>query len=77
MTANTLRSSLAALAAFAMANAVEQLADNATIASRFRALGFTGVKVTGSGATRKVVGKWPGKDTSANMPHQIVAVASL
>jgi hypothetical protein len=103
MTANTLRSSLIALAAFAMAvtigascfageftvhqgkryratlslNAVEQLADNATIARKFRALGFSGVRVTGSGATRRVEGKWPGKDTSTSMPHQIVAVASL
>lgn len=58
-------------------NTVERLVDNATIASHFRALGFSSVKVSGSGATRKVEGKWPGKDTSAPMPRQIVAVASL
>ena len=58
-------------------SSVERLADNAAIAQRFRALGFTGVRVSGSGATRKVEGVWPGKDMSANMPRQIVAVAKL
>jgi hypothetical protein len=56
---------------------IEQLADNAMIAQKFRDLGFSGVRVSGSGATRRVVGVWPGKDTRANMPPQIVAVASL
>jgi hypothetical protein len=58
-------------------SSVERLLDNASIAQRFRALGFTGVRVSGSGATRKVEGVWPGKDMSANMPRQIVAVAKL
>ena len=40
-------------------------------------LGFAGVKVSGAGATRRVEGVWSGKDTSANMPPQIVAVAKL
>jgi hypothetical protein len=35
------------------------------------------VRVSGSGATRKVEGVWAGKDMSANMPRQIVAVAGL
>jgi hypothetical protein len=56
---------------------VEQLADNAMIARKFRALGFTRVRVSGSGATRRVEGVWPGKDTSATMPPQIIAVAAL
>jgi transketolase N-terminal domain/subunit len=56
---------------------VERLVDNAAIAQKFRALGFPSVRVTGSGATRRVEGMWPGKDTSANMPRQIVAVARL
>ncbi len=103
MTAHTLRSSLIAVAAFAMTatigascfageftvhqgkryratlslNAVERMADNATIARKFRAMGFSGVRVSGSGATRRVEGVWPGKDTSASMPRQIIAVASL
>ena len=58
-------------------NSVEQLADNALIARRFRALGFSRVRVSGSGATRRVEGVWPGKDASATMPPQIVAVAGL
>ena len=53
------------------------MADNAQIAQKFRALGFTSVRVSGSGATRKVEGVWPGKDISANLPRQIVAVAKL
>jgi hypothetical protein len=56
---------------------IEQLVDNALIAQRFRDLGFTRVRVSGAGATRRVEGVWPGKDTSANMPPQIVAVAKL
>jgi hypothetical protein len=56
---------------------VEQLVDNALIAQKFRDLGFSGVRVSGAGARRRVEGVWPGKDTSANMPPQIVAVAKL
>ena len=58
-------------------SSVERMVDNDAIAQRFRALGFTRVRVSGSGATRKVEGVWPGKDMSANMPRQIVAVARL
>ena len=58
-------------------SSVERLVDNASIAQKFRALGFTAVRVSGSGATRKVEGVWAGKDMSANMPRQIVAVAGL
>ena len=105
MTNKTLRNSLTALAAFAIAatlvsasssfaaeftvhqgkryqailalKSVEQLADNALIAQKFRALGFSRVRVSGAGATRRVEGVWSGKDTSANMPPQIIAVAKL
>jgi hypothetical protein len=58
-------------------NSVERLVDNATIARRFRGLGFTGVHVSGSGARRRVEGVWPGKATSAPLPPQIIAVAQL
>jgi hypothetical protein len=104
MTNKTLRNSLTALAAFAIAatfvssssfaaeftvhqgkryrailalTSIEQLADNARIAQKFRDLGFSRVQVSGAGARRRVDGVWPGKDTSANMPPQIVAVAAL
>ena len=99
----TLRHSLTALAAFAIASSfvaasfageftvhqgkryratlslgsVERMADNAQIAQKFRALGFVSVRVSGSSATRKVEGVSPGKETSANLPRQIVAVARL
>jgi hypothetical protein len=56
---------------------IEQLADNALIAQRFRDLGFVRVRVSGEGATRRVEGVWPRKDTSAEMPAQIIAVAKL
>lgn len=56
---------------------IERLADNATIAAKFRALGFSGVHVSGAGGTRKVTGVWQGKSTSAPIPSQIVAVAQL
>jgi hypothetical protein len=56
---------------------VERMADNAMIARKFRALGFTGVRVSGSGDKRRVEGVWPGKPTSASLPRQIIAVAQL
>ena len=56
---------------------VEQLVDNALIAQKFRDLGFSGVRLSGAGATRRVEGVWQGKDTSATMPPQIIAVAAL
>lgn len=58
-------------------SSIELLVDNATIAQKFRAMGFMRVRVSGAGATRRVEGVWPGKDTSANLPPQIVAVAGL
>jgi F420-dependent methylenetetrahydromethanopterin dehydrogenase len=58
-------------------NSVEQLADNALIARKFRALGFSRVHVSGTRATRRVEGVWHRKDASATLPRQIVAVARL
>ena len=58
-------------------NTVERLADNDLIASKFRALGFTKVRVSGAGAIRRVEGVWPRKDASTLLPRQIVAVAKL
>src|ERR1700745_160452 len=56
---------------------IEQLAENALIARKFTELGFSGVRVSGAGATRRVEGVWPRKDTSARMPPQIMRVAEL
>ena len=58
-------------------NSVERLTDNALIARRFRALGFSKVRVSGAGAVRRVEGVWARKDASATLPRQIVAVARL
>ena len=56
---------------------IEQLAENALIARKFTELGFSGVRVSGAGATRRVEGVWPRKDIRARMPPQIVRVAEL
>ncbi len=58
-------------------NSVERLADNALIARKFRALGFSKVRVSGAGAVRRVEGVWHRKDASATLPRQIVVVARL
>ena len=58
-------------------NSVERLADNALIARKFRALGFSKVRVSDTGAIRLVEGVWPRKDASAPLPPQIVAVAVI
>ena len=55
-------------------NSVERLTDNALIARRFRALGFSKVRVSGAGAVRRVEGVWHRKDASATLPRQIVVV---
>jgi hypothetical protein len=51
-------------------NTVERLADNDLIASRFRALGFTKVRVSGAGAIRRVEGH-------VRMPARYCLVRSL
>ena len=58
-------------------NSVERLTDNALIARKFRAIGFSKVRVSGSGAVRRVEGVWSRKDASTTLPRQIVAVARL
>jgi len=58
-------------------NSVERLADNALIARKFRALGFSRVRVSGTGAIRRAEGLWLRKDATAPLPHQIVEVAKL
>ena len=58
-------------------NSVERLADNSLIARKFRALGFSGVRVSGAGTVRRVEGVWHRQDASATLPRQIVAVARL
>lgn len=56
---------------------LERWADNEMIASRFRDAGFSDVRVTGTGNTRVAEGRWPGGDTSAQMPSQVSEVTEI
>jgi hypothetical protein len=53
---------------------LDRWASNETIAGKLRDAGFSEVKVEGSGGTRKAEALWPGPDTTAEMPSQIVEV---
>jgi hypothetical protein len=53
---------------------LERWASNETIAGKLREAGFSEVKVDGSGGTRLAEAFWPGPDTTAEMPSQIVEV---
>ena len=58
-------------------NMFESLASNAAIAKKFQEVGFSEVKVKGSGKSRQVEAIWPREDASANMPRQILTVVDL
>ena len=53
---------------------LERWASNETIAGKLKEAGFSEVKVDGSGGTRQAEALWPGPDTTAEMPSQIVEV---
>jgi hypothetical protein len=55
----------------------QRIASNAAVAQKFQEVGFTGVKVTGSGATRVATGSWPHDDRTADMPSQVVRVREI
>lgn len=55
----------------------ERLASNETIAKKFRDVGFDKVAVNGSGGERIAVGRWTGKDTTAELPPQVVEVKEI
>jgi hypothetical protein len=50
----------------------ERFATNAMIASRLQAAGFAEVQVEGEGATRQAQAVWPGPDTTADVPRQVI-----
>jgi hypothetical protein len=58
-------------------NSVERLVENALIAKKFRAIGFSKIRVSGAGAIRWVEGVWPRENASATLPPQIISVARL
>lgn len=55
----------------------EQVASNDMIAGMLQKAGFSDVKVTGSGGSRRAEATWPGDDQSAEMPAQIVSAAEI
>ncbi len=56
---------------------IEQLADNGMIAAKLRDAGFEAVSVSGDGMTRSAEALWPGDDTSAPLPSQVVEVEEI
>jgi hypothetical protein len=55
----------------------ERLASNETVAGKFRDVGFTEVKVSGSGRLRQGYGLWPHPDASAEIPEQITSIKEI
>ncbi len=57
---------------------VERLADNETIAEKFRAAGFSDVTVTGSGNVRQAEGVWAADDIMpATVPSQVTEITEI
>jgi hypothetical protein len=56
---------------------LEALASNELIAGKLRAVGFTDVKVDGSGGTRQAEALWPSADNSGELPAQIVEITEV
>src|SRR5262245_14650179 len=56
---------------------LERLAGNDTIAGKLREAGFSEIKVEGAGATRHAEARWPGPDTTGEMPSQITDVTEI
>lgn len=55
----------------------EQVASNDMIAGMLQKAGFSDVAVSGSGGARKAEATWPGKDTTADMPAQVVSAVEI
>ena len=55
----------------------ETWASNSMVADKFGELGFTEVRITGSGGTRVGEGKWSKPDQSIPMPSQISDVVEV
>ncbi len=56
---------------------LEAMASNELIASKLAAAGFTEVRVTGSGGSRRAEARWPNPDRGGEMPSQIAAIAEI
>jgi hypothetical protein len=58
-------------------NWVEQIASNELITQRLRDAGFAEVHVKGQGHTREATAFWPRKDTTAQIPPQIISIQEI
>lgn len=56
---------------------LEQMASNDMIAGMLQKAGFSDVSVSGSGGARRAEATWPSKDTTADMPAQIVSAVEI
>lgn len=56
---------------------VQRWASNDMVADEFRKVGFTDVKVTGSGGTRIAKGLWPHDDASAEIPGEVSDITMI
>lgn len=55
----------------------EQVASNEMIGGMLQKAGFADVQVTGDGGTRHAEAVWPGSDSTAALPSQVVAATEV
>lgn len=56
---------------------LKRLASNETIAGVFAKVGFTEIRVEGSGGTRYATGLWPKADATADIPPEVDKVEEM
>jgi hypothetical protein len=58
-------------------NLLERIASNEMIAQKFRDMGFSEVRVSGRGSTRRADALWPAQEASAEIPAQIKSIEEV
>jgi hypothetical protein len=53
---------------------LNRFAPNSMVAARLEEVGFSNVRVEGSGGIRLAIGYWPGDDATAEQPVEIVDI---
>lgn len=56
---------------------IERIASNAMIAQRFAELGFTEIRVMGSGSERGLEALWPLPDAEGEAPRQVSEIIEI
>ena len=56
---------------------LKRLASNETVAGVFAKVGFTEIRVEGSGGTRYATGLWPKADATADVPPEVDKVEEM